>query len=99
MTQSLIGYKSKEVEPGYVYAPYIPMVKTGIIESDLLNKAKKKVVAINRDRQIEAILKDKEYTPITIEETEEYKEFQNIYLKPVKGIKSRYSICQINKEK
>jgi hypothetical protein len=93
MTQSLIGRKSSDVEPGIVYAPYIVMETTGIIESDLLKKAEKKVKAFNRERKIDSILEDTEYIPMDIKETEEYKEFENKYMKPIKGIKSRYALA------
>jgi hypothetical protein len=89
----IIGHKSPDEQPGIVYAPYITMEKTGIIESDLLKKAEKKVKAFNRERKIDSILEDTEYIPMDIKETEEYKEFENKYMKPIKGIKSRYILA------
>lgn len=89
----IIGHKSPYEQSGIVYAPYITMEKTGIIESDLLKKAEKKVKAFNRERKIDSILEDTEYIPMDIKETEEYKEFENKYMKPIKGIKSRYTLA------
>lgn len=50
---------------------------SGFADEKLLEKAKKKVTAVNRDRQIEEILDDKEYVPLKIEETEEYKQYHS----------------------
>jgi len=89
----IIGHKSPDEQPGIVYAPYIPIHSTVIIESDLLKKAEKKVKAFNRERKIDSILEDTEYIPMDIEETEEYEEFKNKYMTPIKGIKSRYTFA------
>jgi hypothetical protein len=89
----IIGHKSPDIQPGIVFAPYIPMQSTGIIESDLLKKAEKKVRAFNRERKIDSILEDTEYIPMDIKETDEYKEFEEKYMKPIKGIKSRYTLA------
>lgn len=48
----------------------------GFGDEELYKRAKNKVTAINRERQIDEILFDKKYEPITIEETEEYKEYE-----------------------
>lgn len=42
----------------------------------LLEKAKKKVTAVNRERQIDDILDDKPYEPLKLEDTDEYKEYK-----------------------
>jgi len=98
MTQSLIGHKSPDIQTGIVFAPYIHMESTAIIESSLLKKAEIKVKAINRERQIDSILEDKDFIPMDIKETAEYKEFENTYMKPLTGIKSRYAIASIGNE-
>ncbi len=53
-------------------------------DSKLLEIAKNKVIAINRDRKIDSILFDDPYEELKIEDTEEYKEYLNSGLIPVK---------------
>ena len=91
--EKIIGHKSPEVQTGIVFAPYIPIQTVGIIESDLFKKAEKKVKAFNRERKIDSIIDDTEYTPMDIKETEEYKECESRYMKPIEGIKSRYALA------
>lgn len=44
-------------------------------DSTLLEKAKKKVTAVNRERQIDDILDDVPFEPLKIEDTDEYKDY------------------------
>lgn len=91
--ESQIKYAKKEENGGLVYAPYIIGESTPTISSFLLEEAKRKVNAVNRERQMDSVLEDKEFVPYTIEETEEYKKFQETYFrKTSSGIKYRYAI-------
>jgi len=45
-------------------------------DEKLLEKAKKKVTAVNRERQIDDILDDKPFEPLKLEDTDEYKEYK-----------------------
>jgi len=54
-------------------------------DSKLLEIAKNKVIAINRDRKIDSILFDDPYEELKIEDTEEYKEYLNSIKKPMSG--------------
>ena len=58
--------------------PIVRSVQASLLGGDpkLLEAAKNKVTAVNRERQIEDILDNKEYIPLDIKETEEYKEYQ-----------------------
>lgn len=78
---------NKSVEQGYVFVPYI-MLQTPvqIDEPESIKLAKKRVVSINRERQIEAILDDKEFVEYKLEETDEYK-------KLYKKISVRYALA------
>lgn len=97
MEQSLIlGRKGPQQEPSIIYAPYIMQETTASISSPLLEAAKQKVKAINRDRKIDSILEDTEFIPMKLEDTEEYKKFADKWFKPVDGIKYRYATCQVN---
>ena len=58
--------------------------------SELLEKAKKIVVSTNRERQIDSIIGDNEFTPLTLEETDEYKEYQSKLYKPQKMVSPKY---------
>jgi len=51
---------------------------------ELLKKAENMVIAVNREKQIDSILEDKDPTLISIEDTEEYKEYLNSGLVSVK---------------
>jgi hypothetical protein len=88
-----IGTKSNT--PGIIFCPYI-LAQTSPIFIDSFDEVKKRVIAINRDRKIDSILFDKTYEEYKLEDTEEYRKFQDIYLKPVKTIKSRYTVVKIN---
>jgi len=77
------------------YSDYI-----AIDNDELLKKAEKKVIAINRQRKIDAILEDKEYIPFLIEETEEYKLYNDLnshysYENMYKSIAYGEYICDI----
>ena len=50
---------AKKTETGLIYAPYIMAESTHTISSTLLEEAKAKVNAINRERQMESVLEDK----------------------------------------
>lgn len=91
----IIGQKGPDVDSGYVYVPYIIQTTTSSISSPLLEDAKQKVIAVNRDRKIDSILEDKDYKEYTLEETEEYKKFSETWFKPIKNISARYAICHI----
>lgn len=91
----LIGRKGPDVEPGIVFMPYIIQTTTASISSPLLEAAKQKVIAVNRDRKIDSILEDKEFKEYTLEETEEYKKFSETWFKPIKNTSARYTICHI----
>jgi hypothetical protein len=87
---------AKKTESGLVYAPYIMCESTPTITSTLLEEAKAKVNAVNRERQMDSVLEDKEFIRYTIEETEEYKKFQETYFrKTTSGIKYRYAIADV----
>lgn len=71
----LIGKKSNNVSStGLVYAPYI--ASTTICIEAWVKKAEEKVKAVNRQRKIDYYLNDIEYQEYTLEETEEYKEYE-----------------------
>lgn len=91
----LIGKKGPEVEPGLIYVPYVIQETTASISSPLLEAAKQKVKAINRDRKIDSILEDTEFIPMKLEDTEEYKKFSQTRFQPVKNISARYATCHI----
>ena len=87
---------AKKTEAGLVFAPYIMGEATPTITSALLEEAKVKVNAVNRERQMDSILDDKEFVPYMIEETEEYKKFQETYFRKISsGIKYRYAIADV----
>jgi molybdopterin-guanine dinucleotide biosynthesis protein A len=95
MEQSLIvGHKGPEIEPGLIYVPYVIQHTTASISDPLLEAAQQKVKAINRDRKIDSILKDTEFIPIKLEDTEEYKKFSQTWFQPTK-ISARYATCHI----
>jgi hypothetical protein len=52
-----------------------------IYEKDSLiaGEIKKEMTAVNRDRKIDSILEDKEYTELTMEETNAFKEWVKMY--------------------
>ena len=54
---------AKKTEAGLVFAPYIMGEATPTITSALLEEAKVKVNAVNRERQMDSILDDKELLP------------------------------------
>ena len=96
LIESQIKYAKKGENGGLVFAPYIMAESTATISSTLLEEAKKKVNAVNRERQMDSVLEDKEFVPYTIEETEEYKKFQETYFrKTSSGIKYRYATCHV----
>ena len=64
-------YKDKEI----IFAPYLLSELTEIIRFKNQKEAEEKVIAVNRDRQIDYILNDIEFVQYTISETEKYKEF------------------------
>jgi len=87
---------AKKTEAGLVYVPYIMSETTPTITSALLEEAKAKVNAVNRERQMDSVLEDKEFIRYTIEETDEYKKFQETYFrKTSSGIKYRYAIANV----
>ena len=94
MEKYLVGKKGNN-ESGLVFIPYI-MAQTSVICEPSFEEAKKEVVAVNRERQIDSILEDKEFIAYTLEETETYKKFKNTWLKPIK-LSSRYSTINITK--
>jgi len=53
-------------------------------DSKLLEDAKSKVIAVNREGVIDSVLNDNEFTPIILEETEEYKKWQESVIVSVK---------------
>jgi hypothetical protein len=91
LIESQIKYAKKGENSELIFAPYIMGESTSTIFSTFL-EAKKKVDAVNRERQMDSVLEDKEFVPYTIEETEEYKKFQETYFrKTSSGIKYRYA--------
>lgn len=94
----IIGRKGPDMEPGIVFMPYIIKTETASISDPLLEAAKQKVIAVNRDRKIDSILEDKDYKEYTLEETEEYKKFSETWFKPIKNISARYAICHIENQ-
>ena len=64
-------YKDNEI----IFAPYLLSELTEIIRFKNQKEAEEKVIAVNRDRQIDYILNDIEFVQYTISETEKYKEF------------------------
>lgn len=66
-------YLAEYMPDSIAYSTYIGVDPYG--DSDLLKKAKSKVTAVNRERQIEDILEDKPFEPLKIEDTDEYKEY------------------------
>jgi hypothetical protein len=96
LIESQTKYAKKSEDSGLVFAPYIIGECTSTITSVLLEEAKLKVSAVNRERQMDSVLEDKEFVPYTIEETEEYKKFQETYFgKTSTGIKYRYATVNV----
>jgi len=67
--------------------PLVKRVMATTLGSDpeLLKKAEKRVIAENREKQIDSILEDKDFEPTKLEDTEEYKEYQKgiVSVKPM----------------
>ena len=75
-----------------LFFPIARSISASLMGGDpkLLEAAKNKVIAVNRERQIEDILEDKNYIPLKIEDTEEYKEYQKgglVSINPMSGPK------------
>jgi hypothetical protein len=85
---------AKKTEAVLVYAPYIIGECTTTITSALLEEAKTKVNAVNRERHMDSVLEEKEFIRYAIEETEEYKNFQETYFG--KDIKYGYTTVDVN---
>jgi hypothetical protein len=66
-------YLAENLKNSPSYAVYTAIDPYG--DSDLLKKAKSKVTAVNRERQIDDILDDVPFEPLKIEDTDEYKEY------------------------
>lgn len=98
MEELLVGHKSPNYDAGIIFAPYIMQTTTSIIDdnSKLLEKANKIVISTNRERQIDSIIGDEEFIPLTLEETDEYKEYQSKLYKPSKMVSSKYYTCSSN---
>lgn len=71
-TISYSDYLAEQIDSTISYSDYLSSYDD--LKKKLLDKAKKKVNAVNRERQIDSILFDKEYILLDIKETEEYKE-------------------------
>lgn len=48
-------------------------------DMELVERIEKEVTAVNRERKLDSILEDKEYTPYTAEETQTYKDWLRMY--------------------
>lgn len=68
---SYSDYIAEQIDSTISYSDYLSSFGK---KKKLLDKAKKKVTAVNRERQIDSIIFDKDYIPLDIKETEEYKQ-------------------------
>ena len=84
--EEYLGLTIWTLEPGLVFVPYIMTETVSKIEFTGQKEAEKRVISINRERQIDSIIENKEFIPFTIEETDEYKQFNERWHKPVSSI-------------